>query len=64
MPFTYVIFAPGRDAGLFAWFFLVPLAVVALLTLGSRRAATPSRPARVADHLLPAALSAPTAPQE
>ncbi|WIG61104.1 MAG: hypothetical protein OJF49_003852 [Ktedonobacterales bacterium] len=29
MPFTYVIFAPQGNAGLFDWFFIVPLAIAA-----------------------------------
>jgi Glycosyltransferase family 87 len=35
MPFTYVIFAPGHDANLFPWLFIIPLAVALLPLLPS-----------------------------
>ena len=34
MPFTYVIFAPGHEPGLFVWFFLAPSLLAALPLIG------------------------------
>jgi hypothetical protein len=58
-PFTYVIFAPGGDAGLFIWFSLIPAAIAALpLATARGRAAARASLARLGAQLTRAELRA------